>query len=595
MNVVTIDFETTAVAPRPEFPPRPVGVAIKLPGAPARYYGWGHPTNNTASFQDAVHALEEAINTGLPVVAHNTKFDLAVLEERMGIALPPAARLHDTMILAHLSNPYEPSFALKPLADKHLGMPPTERDAVQAWLIENGVVRSTDKQWGAYISMAPGDLVGAYAIGDVDRTEALFHKLYADVEARAMLDAYDRERFLIPVLHANEKHGVRVDLQKLGADHAIYTEAMTKAEEWLRVRLGNPALNLDADFQMAEALRTNGIVTDFALTATGKPSVSKATLTKDKFSDQQVYQAMGYRNRLQTALNTFMGPWLRTARINGRIYTSWRQLGAVTGRQSSTPNFQNVVKRWAGFTHPDFMDVPALPLLRSYILPDEGEVLVAADYAGQEVRVAAHYECGGLQQAYIDDPKLDPHAFVQQTIKKLTGTEYSRDVCKTALFTWFYGGGNATMAERLDCTLLEAKQVRGGMLMALPGIKEMDAELKALARVNEPFRTLGGREYFCEPPKLIDGQIRSWEYKLLNYLIQGSSADMTKAAMLRYSQTRVHGKLLLSIHDELILSVPEEHVVSESAILIEAMENAMILSIPLIAEPKTGPSLAELR
>ena len=593
MRYAVLDFETRAIAPRPDYPPVPVSFALRLPGREPRFYSWGHPSGNNCTYDEARATLATLLDRKLPIVFHNAKFDLAVMDERMGLQVPGWDLIHDTMILAHLSNPYEPTFALKPMAEKHLSLPPAERDAVRDWLIEHGVCRPNDKQWGAHIAEAPGDLVGAYAIGDVDRTALLFDKLHEDVTKRGMTAAYDRERALIPLLHANEKHGLRVALGSLEADYLVYSDAMARAEDWLRGRLGVPDLNLDANQQMAAALERAGIVTDFAMTATGKPSVSKATLTKDKFSDERVYQVLGYRNRLQTCLGTFMGPWLETARKNGRIYTSWRQLGAVTGRQSSTPNFQNLIKSWRGFDMPE--GFPVLPLLRRYILPDEGDVLIGADYSGQEVRVAAHYEAGSLREAYVENPKLDPHQFVVETIERLTGTRYDRHTCKTALFSWFYGAGVRTMADRLDCSEDSARMIRNALFMALPGIRDMDAELKQLARCNEPFTTLGGREYYCEPPKMIDGRIVSWEYKLLNYLIQGSSADMTKAAMLRYDSCRQHGRLLLTVHDELVLSVPAEHADTEARILTDAMENAMPMSIPLIAETKMGHNFAEMK
>jgi DNA polymerase-1 len=598
-NYIVFDMETEAIQPRPDYPPKPVSFAVKFPNRPTKFYAWGHPIGNNCSFEEAQTVLRHMLGRELPIVCFNTKFDMAVLEEGMGLSIPDACHIHDAMLLAHLSNPYEPTFALKPLAEKHLNLPPTERDAVREWLVENGVCKASDKNWGAYISLAPGDLVGPYAIGDVDRTARLFDKLYLDIERRNMVEAYDRERFLIPILHENEKRGVRVDLPLLESDFELYTEAMAKVEGWLRERLGVPDLNLDADQQMAKALRDNGIVKLFAQTKTGKDSVSKATLTKDKFTDEQVFLALGYRNRLQTCLSTFIGPWLTTAQKCGRIYTSWRQLGAVTGRMSSTPNFQNMAKNWYdkpdGYAHPAFIDLPELPLLRKYILPEKGHVLIAADYAGQEVRVAAHFEDGALMQAYNDNPKLDPHDFVRGVIKELTGQNYERRICKVALFSTLYGAGARKLSEQLDCSQSEAAQIRQALFLALPGIKDVDAELKQRAKCGVPFRTLGGREYYCEPPKMIDGRHVAFEYKCLNTVIQGSSADMTKAAMIRYDALKKHGTLLLTVHDEVVLSVPAEHAATEASILIDAMQNAMTMDVPIIAEVKAGENFASMK
>ena len=607
--MICIDFETHAIQPRPDYPPRPVGVAIKRRGRPARYYAWGHPEGNNCTFEEGYAAVGVALTAGQPIVMHNAKFDLAVADEALCHPVPPRGLIHDTMILAHLCNPYEPTFGLKPLAEKHLNLPPTERDAVRDWLVEHGICKAADKGWGAYIAFAPGDLVGAYAIGDVERTMQLFEKLHAEVTTRGMREAYDRERFLIPLLHENEKRGVRVDRHQLEADIANYHYAMEDAEAWLRKRLKAPDLNFDSNEELADALATMKIVTQFDTTATGKRSVAKSSLTFDKFTDERVFLALGYRNRLQTALSTFMRPWSETAKKSGgRIFTNWRQLGAVTGRMSSTPNFQNMPKSWTDkpdhFKHPAFLKVPELPMLRSYILPDEGHVLVAADFAGQEVRVGAHYEDGELLAAFNNpEPpaawldkhgKFDTHTFVQHTIKEMFGRDYERRVCKTGFFAWLYGAGAAKMAESLGITVAEAQQLKEALRSALPGIKALDNELKQRARAGLPYRTIGGREYYCEPDKLVDGQRRGFDYKMLNCLIQGSSADMTKAAMLRYDSCKQHGRLLMQVHDELLISVPKDQALDEAAILVDAMEHALEIDVPMIAEPKIGMNFAEM-
>jgi DNA polymerase I len=94
---------------------------------------------------------------------------------------------------------------------------------------------------------------------------------------------------------------------------------------------------------------------------------------------------------------------------------------------------------------------------------------------------------------------------------------------------------------------------------------------------------------------MIDGRYCSFDYKLLNCLIQGSSADQTKAAMLRYDAARQHGTFLASVHDELLVSVPEEFAIDEAKILVDAMCAAMPLDVPVIAEAKTGPNFADLK
>ncbi len=184
--LITLDFETEAIENRPAYPPEPVGLAVKVGGAPGNYFSWGHPSKNNCKKEDARQVLSDLLDCEEnEFIFHNAPFDVSIIEEKL--ALPfPWARCHDTMLLAFLSNPHG-ELALKPLAEELLNEPPTERDAVRDWLVAHGITSSTSKSWGAHISKAPGDLVGAYAIGDVERTYALFNHFKSTLSARGLV------------------------------------------------------------------------------------------------------------------------------------------------------------------------------------------------------------------------------------------------------------------------------------------------------------------------------------------------------------------------------------------------------------------------
>jgi DNA polymerase I-like protein with 3'-5' exonuclease and polymerase domains len=170
--LVALDFESEAIANRPDYPPTPVGLAI-YNGTDAEYMAWGHPTENNCLRNDAWLRLNDLLSDpSLEFIFHNAPFDCSIIEEKMSIQVP-WDRVHDTMLLAFLSDPFG-ELSLKPLCEKLLGMPPEERDAVREWLVARGICRANDKSWGAYISKAPGNLVGEYAKGDVLRTYKLF-------------------------------------------------------------------------------------------------------------------------------------------------------------------------------------------------------------------------------------------------------------------------------------------------------------------------------------------------------------------------------------------------------------------------------------
>jgi DNA polymerase I-like protein with 3'-5' exonuclease and polymerase domains len=170
--LVALDFESDAIDTRPNYPPEPAGLAI-YDGMTAQYMAWGHPTENNCVRNDGWNTLRELLSDpSLEFVFHNAPFDCSIIEEKFHLTVP-WERVHDTMVLAFLHDPFG-ELSLKPLSDQLLAMPAEEQDAVREWLVRHGVCRANDKAWGAHIAKAPGNLVGTYAKGDVIRTYLLY-------------------------------------------------------------------------------------------------------------------------------------------------------------------------------------------------------------------------------------------------------------------------------------------------------------------------------------------------------------------------------------------------------------------------------------
>ena len=185
-TLVAVDFETDAIAPRPDFPPKPAGIAIYVDGGNPMYISWGHPSGNSAKYEDVQPRLKNMFaNENYEFVMHNAPFDLSVAEEKMDIVIP-WNRCHDTMLMAFLLDPFG-ELSLKPLAEKHLNEPPEEQLALRDWLVRHGIVRSNDKQWGAHIAKAPAGIVAPYAIGDVRKTLNLYKRFKAQLESRSKI------------------------------------------------------------------------------------------------------------------------------------------------------------------------------------------------------------------------------------------------------------------------------------------------------------------------------------------------------------------------------------------------------------------------
>lgn len=604
---IVLDFETEAIEGRPKYPPRPVGLAVLKPGEKPYYYAWGHPSNNNCNRDMVFKVLHDIWDSERPLLFHNAKFDLEVARVHFGLRIPPWGWVHDTLYTLFLKDPHALSLSLKPAAEKILGMPPEERDAVRDWLVEKKIIRSNQSP-GAYISQAPGDLVGKYAVGDVVRTLKLHQKLYPEILAAGMGPAYDRERRLMPILLENERQGMRVDVTRLSEDIVVYETALADTDIWLRKRLRDDRLNLDADFDVAEALRRCNVVSDFVKTKTGRDSTSKKNLVPAMFKDPTVANALGYRNRLQTVLANSMRPWLEMAQANkGFVFTEWNQVrqshgndgskGTRTGRLSCS-RFQNISKSFEdkndGYSHPNHINVPKLPLVRVYLLPDPGHKFVHRDYNQQELRILAHFEDDKLHRAYNVDPNLDMHTYMQQVIKDVAGLELERRAVKILNFGQVYGMGYAKLAAGIGQSLEVAKKVKAAQRQSVPGLALLEKDLKQRAKNNEPIKTWGGRHYYCEAPIEWEGKLLNFDYKLLNYLIQGSAADCTKQAVIQYHEAKKDGRFLVTVHDEINISVPEDKVKSELKILKDAM-SSVELDVPMISDAKVGPNWGELK
>jgi len=928
--LVAYDTETMPIEELPEYPPKPIGLSIYVEGQEPRYICWGHMSDNNGTEDEAKQLLALYWNNSqVELVAHNDPFDSLVAHVHWGFSLTERTIAHDTMVMAFLCDPHALNYQLKPLAKKLLGMEPEEKDEVADWLKAKGYMKAAAKEIGALIWMAPGTLVGKYANGDTVRTMELFKYFKNKVEDTGMWKAYRREMALQPIMLENTIRGVCVDVDGLRRDVAMYDNALAKIDKLLFQMLDCEPFNINSDAQLADAIDKAHPGLAWTLTKTGKRSTSKANMERTlEGLTGKLLAVMQYRASIHTCVGTFMRPWLLQAthpKGNGRIRCQWNTTrgdsgGARTGRLSSTPSLMNiptlashkfaaVLELWEEWLKDEF---PALPNVRSYVLPDEDEVLISYDFASQELRVLAHYEDGVLLEAYKKDPTQDLHQFAADTISTVLGLPFKRKHAKTCIaegslvltdkglvkieditglhlvwdgveyvkhtglvfqghkdvisyagltatvdhevytneygrlplgtasaigasivesgkaeqairtvennisgglaqawkkrwahtnilasgvrkmrrsvldyirqynrrvfnkvpvmqynkitslsfvrsallgnyakmlhstlpiiqklwsswnpvylqnlrrlrsihrnnfpneglqqapyrsnrqqwglhtrkFTcstlcskrweqifkcicgiqrlasfavapmaltenrlpWYatgpdtysqeacckstmagdctntssqrrqkvyditnagprhrftvsnylvsncsfailYGSGLDTLAAQLGSSRDEASTFKEAYLTTLPGVRKLLDQLKQRGRTNEPLRTWGGRVYYVEPPKFIDGRWRSFDYKLLNYLVQGSSADITKEAIIAYHQRKVHGRFLLTVHDQIVVSVKRQYAQAEAKILQSCMES-IPLDAPLLADGSYGPNLHDVR
>lgn len=630
-RVITVDFETDPIDDRPNYPPIPKGVAIRYLDGVMRYIRWGHPTGNNCTPAEGIAHLREvwefAIANNIPMLFHHAKFDVGVATEKLGFPMPRWDLIHDTTFILFLLDPHAKKHDLKGTAERILNMPPDEKDAIGDYVLmrreelakayphvnalaqihsTRGSIqpKTVRDRAGAWIGYCPGELVEPYAIGDVDRTWQLFDWLYPKVLEQNMGEAYDRERQVLPIFMENERDGIRVDVEALQKDIPAFQAHKEAVDQAIRNYFGLPSLNIDSDEEMAETLSRYKAVDDdkWVLTASGARSMSKDNLTSEMFNDPLLAHAIGYRNRLQTCLTMFMEPWLKqAARRNGMVSTNWQQTrggdgGTRTGRPStSNPNFLNISKDFEskkdGYVHPEFLGVPRLPLVRRYMLPDPDQVWLHRDFNGQELRVFAHFECGPLQRAYLANPRIDPHGdVVQPVMEAMAGRSFIRTDVKILNFLAIYGGGAPAAAKRLKRPVSEAKEFLKFHADALPGRKALNDVIVDLVRSGQPIRTWGGRLYYVEPSGVSKKHKKwmSYEYKLLNYLVQGSAADITKQTMIDWHNNGGRkSRFLVQVYDEMNISAPREIAAQQMQMLREMMELPR-MSVPMLSDGKWG-------
>lgn len=650
-SVIVIDFETHAIEPRPQYPPKPVSLAVKWPDQREyKLMAWGHgdgsrAAGNNCAEKEARSELTRVYASKYPILAQNFAFDGDVAETHWGLKLPSWDRFHDTLFLAFLNNPHSPTLALKPLAELLLGIPPEEQDQMYEWIIAN-VPEATRKPStaGAYIWKCPYQIVKPYHKGDLTRTLGLFNHLYPLVIDAGMGEAYDRERKLMPILLRNAREGMHVDVDGLERDLPLMKQGVEKADAWLRHRLGD--INIDSDRQLAEALLSKGAVSELARTPKGQFSVSKKTLTIDKFKDKQVYQALTYRSQMSTSISMFMGPWIELAQSDGLLHGDWSQVrspkgdrddtkGARSGRIiCSKPNLLNIPKKWkksitAGYVHPEFLKAPELPFMRKYVLPDKGQMWGRRDFNQQELRLFGHFEDGEVMQGFNADPVTRPcpkcgapggrkcigsstHKEREYDIHELARAEeeralvsaglrdsFDRDSAKTTVFGRVYGQGITGLMQSMKLSEEErpvAKLIQAALNRAIPSIGELDKQLKALAKDGRPIRTWGGRLYYCEPPKYSEkfGRDMTFEYKLLNYLCQGSGADVTKEVLVRWADhPKRRARFVVSVYDEIDVSCSKSAMREEMKLLRDVMMS-IETDVPMLSDGETGPNWGTL-
>jgi DNA polymerase-1 len=497
-------------------------------------------------------------------------------------------------MLLFLNNPHSDNLSLKPNAEKLLGLLPEERDELYEWILAN-IPTATKNNAGSFISLAPTALVSRYCIDDVKKTLALYDRLYNRYKGQA----YDRECALIPILVENTLQGVALDVDGLLNDFTGFSKQQNIVDNAIKDLVDVGEFNISSSVELANAIdKSPNVNANWVLTAKGNRSTSKSNLLA-AINNPTLLEMLEYRNTLETYLDTFYSSWIRN-HVDGVLHFTWNQVrnsedhnirGTRTGRLSSNPSVLNIPGTPKVFSE----RFTPLPAMKKYLLPELGTYWLDFDYCAQELRVLAHFEAGMLMRQYALEPNLDLHQFLSEVLTRHLGRFVTRRDAKTIMFAILYGAGIAKLAETLNCSFEEARSGRNALYEAVPGLKAVQQVLKYLWDSGNPITTFGGRNYYKEQSRLIIDRttglqrMADFGYKALNYLIQGSSADVTKQAIINYDSIKRDGRFLLSVHDSIAIEAP----LTEARLLKEAMCD-IPLKVRLTVEAKYGPSYGKL-
>lgn len=428
----------------------------------------------------------------------------------------------------------------------------------------------------------PPEAVYKYACEDADVTLKLQRVLEKELrESGASTLFYHIEMPLVPVLAYMEKNGVCVDTNALKETSQHFTARMNQIEQEI-YQLANTQFNVSSPKQVGEVLFDQLKITSKAKkTKKGQYVTSEEVLEGLRGKHEIVGKILDYRG-LKKLLSTYIDalPLLINPKT-GKIHTSFNQTVTATGRlSSSNPNLQNIPIR-----NEDGKEI------RKAFIPEEGCEFFSADYSQIELRIMAHLSGDqNMIEAFREGD--DIHAATAAKVYKIGINEVTREQrskAKTANFGIIYGISVFGLAERMNVPRSEAKQLIDGYFQTYPQIKEyMDKSIER-ARENGYIETIFGRKRFLPDINSHNAVVRGYaERNAINAPIQGSAADIIKVAMInifkRFQSEQIRSKMILQVHDELNFSVYPEEKEKVQQIVIEEMEKAYSMQVPLRAD-----------
>ena len=571
-EILCLDTETTSTDP---ITAELVGMSFSIRKNEAFYVPV--PTNKDEATQIVKEFKDILENEAILKVGQNIKYDMLVLSH-YGVEVK--GKMFDTMIAHYVLQP-ELRHNMDYLAEIYLNY--------QTIHIEE-LIGAKGKNQGNMRNLPP-DAIYEYACEDADITLQLKEVLEKELEEQGVSTLfYNIEMPLVPVLVYMEKNGVCVDTQALKETSLHFTARMKQLEEEVH-ELAGVAFNIASPKQVGEVLFDRlQIVSKAKKTKTGQYVTSEEVLESLRGKHKIVGKILEHRG-LKKLLSTYIDALpLLIHPETGKIHTSFNQTVTATGRlSSSNPNLQNIPIR-----NEDGKEI------RKAFIPEEGCEFFSADYSQIELRIMAHLSSDkNMVEAFQEGD--DIHAATAAKIYKIDIKEVTREQrskAKTANFGIIYGISVFGLAERMNVPRSEAKELIDGYFETYPQIKEYMDKSIAVARENGYIETIFGRKRYLPDIHSHNAVVRGYaERNAINAPIQGSAADIIKVAMVRiyerFKEENIRSKMILQVHDELNFSVYPEEREKVQQIVIEEMEKAYPMQVPLRADCDWGKNWLE--
>ena len=571
-QILSLDTETTSThAVDAEL----VGLSFAVEEKEAFYVAIPSDREEALKFVNIFKPLYE--NPKIMKVGQNIKYDYEVL---MNYGVEIQGKMFDTMIAHYLIQP-ELYHNMDYLAEVYLHY--------QTVHIED-LIGPKGKNQKSMRDLAPSE-VYEYAAEDADITLRLKNVLEPKLKELNLEELFwNVEMPLVPVLAHMEMNGVCIDTNTLKETSVNLTNRLTEIERHI-YELAGESFNIASPRQVGEILFGKMKIVDKPKkTKTGQYVTSEEVLQQLRSKSPIIDEILNYRG-LKKLLSTYVDslPKLINPRT-GRIHASFNQAITSTGRLSSSdPNLQNIPVR----------DDDGKEIRRCFI-PEPGCLFFSADYSQIELRIMAHLsEDPNMTEAFREGNDIHAATAAKKWHEDISQvTDAQRKKAKTANFGIIYGITTFGLAQRMNIENKEAKQIIEDYFHTFPGVKAYMEKSKEIVRKKGYAETLFHRRRYLPDINSHNGTVRGFaERNAINAPIQGSEADIIKVAMVRifkrFKAEDIKSKMIIQVHDELNFSVYPEEKEKVEQIVVEEMQNAYQLNVPLVADAGWGNNWLE--